>query len=104
MRILIEIIAALLFVMSSGLFFNGRFRHNIIAVTVAGTVATVSSYLLIDSFHLRFLDGSADLVSKASAAPAPAPAMASVSAEPRAKEAAETVALIIASHFFAGQE
>lgn len=40
----IEFIA---FVMSSGLFFSGRFRTNMFAVGVAGLIAVVSSYLLL---------------------------------------------------------
>jgi hypothetical protein len=53
--IFIEIVAALIFVFSSGLLFNGRFRENYWAVGVAGAVALVSSYFLLESLIQRLI-------------------------------------------------
>lgn len=55
-----DIIAGILFIVSSGFFFNERFRKNWFAVGVAGTIAVVSTYFLTQqmieiaiSEHLR---------------------------------------------------
>jgi uncharacterized protein YgiM (DUF1202 family) len=48
--IFIEIIAGILFVLSSGIFFNERYRRNPLLVCIAGTFAIVSTVLLIASF------------------------------------------------------
>ena len=41
------VIEGILFVLSSGLLFNERFRSNIFLIGIAGSLALVSSYLLI---------------------------------------------------------
>jgi hypothetical protein len=43
---IVEIVAALLFVGSSGLFFNERFRKNRVLIAGAGIIALVSTYFL----------------------------------------------------------
>lgn len=53
--IITEIIAAILFVLSSGLFFNERFRSNITLVTLAGLIALVSTYFLTEQIIDRVI-------------------------------------------------
>jgi hypothetical protein len=45
---LVELLAALMFVASSGIFFQERFRRNRFLVVCAGTIALVSTYLLTE--------------------------------------------------------
>ena len=52
MLIIFDIFAATLFVLSSGFFFNQRFRSNLAAVIIAGVIATVSSLLLITQIEI----------------------------------------------------
>lgn len=52
MTITIEL---LLFVLSSGLFFQEQFRHQKIAILLAGCVALVSSYFLIEELVRRIV-------------------------------------------------
>lgn len=53
----IEIIGAILFVVSSGLLFNERYRQNILLVGVAGLIAVVSTTMLTWEL-IRWLDGN----------------------------------------------
>lgn len=50
-----EIIPALLFLLSSGLLFNERYRNNLLLVTLAGAIALISSYFLIEQITERII-------------------------------------------------
>jgi TonB family protein len=45
------VIEFVIFVVSSGLFYSGRFRHHLWAVLIAGSIATGSSLLFIYDFY-----------------------------------------------------
>lgn len=51
--ILIELVMGLLFVLSSGIFFNNRFRRNRVVVAIAGLFAIVSSASLLNAMRHR---------------------------------------------------
>ena len=50
---LLEIIYALLFVLSSGIFFHERFRHKRSLLVAAGLIALASSYFLFEEILAR---------------------------------------------------
>jgi hypothetical protein len=50
---ILELLALLLFILSSGLLFNERFRHNYFAVGTAGVIGLVSSYFLFETISTR---------------------------------------------------
>ncbi len=67
-----EIIPALIFVLSSGLLFNKRFRENQVLVGVAGLIALVASYFLFEEVMNRVVKSHLEKQAEASK-PAPAP-------------------------------
>jgi hypothetical protein len=79
--LIFEILFAGAFVLSSGIFFNARFRNNLILVGIAGFIATISSVLLLLQIQELIADWrrpvatintrSVDVPSALSAAPRP---------------------------------
>ena len=53
---LFELVALLLFILSSGLFFNKRFRENYVAIGLAGIIALISSYFLFEEIATRVVN------------------------------------------------
>ena len=49
------LLEAILFILSSGLLFNKRFRENPFLVLIAGTIGLVSSYFLTEEIYRRFI-------------------------------------------------
>ena len=56
----VELVAAVAFISSSGLFFNERFRANYLAVGIAGIIATVSTYYLMQDVSGRLFGVKSD--------------------------------------------
>lgn len=54
LHLLFDLAAALLFIISSGLVFNEKFRQNYVAVGCAAIIATLSSYFVFEELKHRF--------------------------------------------------
>jgi hypothetical protein len=94
-----EIIPAVIFVLSSGLLFNTRFRENQFLVIIAGAIALVASYFLFEEVTKRIVLSQMEKQQETSkpARPAPTPAPASAPRAPAPQSNLSPVDQILAS-------
>src|SRR5690242_4372611 len=64
-------VEAILFVVSSGLLFNERFRGNYIVVAAAALIAMGSSYMLFEEFTKRLIKAELDASRPSAVSPTP---------------------------------